>query len=80
MNRFSGDESGVYVLDQRSESGEGLDAFESDPTRVWLRKLRDLPPVRLAKVLRVRDEIARGTYETEERWRIAIDRLMEELG
>jgi hypothetical protein len=84
MKRFDGDESGVFVLDPR-EARVGGDAGRDDvnrdqtEARAWLKKLRELPPVRLAKVLKVREEIAKGTYESEEKWRIAIDRLLEEL-
>jgi hypothetical protein len=74
MNRFDGDESGVFVLDPREARAD-----EIETARDWLKKLRELPEVRLAKVLKVREEIAKGTYETEEKWRIAVDRLLEEL-
>lgn len=77
MKRFDGDESGVFVLDPRDARVDG-DAGKSE-ARAWLKRLRELPPVRLAKVLKVREEIAKGSYETEEKWRVAIDRLLEEL-
>ena len=35
--------------------------------------------IRADLVARVRREIAAGTYETEEKWEIALDRLMERL-
>ena len=40
----------------------------------------DASRVRWDLVRRVRGEIARGTYETEERWQVVADRLLRELG
>lgn len=37
-------------------------------------------PVRWGLVNRVRQEIADGTYETQEKWEAALDRLLERLG
>ena len=39
----------------------------------------DDPPIRKALVERVRREIAAGTYDTEEKWEIALDRLLDRL-
>ncbi len=36
-------------------------------------------PIRLDLVLRVRAEIGRGTYDTEEKWEIALDRLLDRM-
>src|SRR5258706_3677116 len=54
MNRFDGDESGVFVLDPRD--GRVGDTHEDLEARDWLKKLRELLPVRLAKVMKVREE------------------------
>jgi anti-sigma28 factor (negative regulator of flagellin synthesis) len=40
---------------------------------------RRLRPIRWELVNRVRQEIADGTYETPERWDVALDRLMDRL-
>jgi negative regulator of flagellin synthesis FlgM len=37
------------------------------------------PLFRAALVERIRREIAAGTYETPEKWEIALDRLLERL-
>lgn len=79
---FGGEESGVFVLDRPERDdgafGTGRSSRE-DEARGWLAKLRALPPVRLAKVMKIREQIARGTYETEAKWRVAIERLLEDL-
>ena len=36
-------------------------------------------PIRAGLVARIRREIAAGTYDTEEKWEIALDRLFDEL-
>ena len=42
-------------------------------------KIHDLPEIRQELVQRVKEEIAAGTYETEERIEGTITRLMDEL-
>ncbi|HMP01919.1 MAG TPA: hypothetical protein PKD86_06715 [Gemmatales bacterium] len=37
------------------------------------------PDVRQGLVARVRHEIALGVYETEEKWAIAVDRLIDDV-
>lgn len=39
----------------------------------------DDPPIRKDLVDRVRREIAAGTYDTEEKWEAALDRLLDRL-
>ena len=43
------------------------------------RKPRDAKPIRQDLVDRVRKEIEAGTYETEEKWEAALERLLEHL-
>jgi hypothetical protein len=71
MNRVSNDlyESGVFLMEP-----------ESQEAKKWLKQLREMPDVRLKKIMRIRAEIAKGTYETAAKWRIALDRLIGELG
>ena len=45
----------------------------------YLDRIRHLPGARLDRVDQVRDAIARGEYETEEKLRSAIDRILEDL-
>lgn len=44
-----------------------------------LERLRSLPDVRAAKVDSIRTSIASGTYETPERMKVALQRLLEDL-
>jgi len=52
---------------------------ESDEGRKWLKQLRDMPSSRLKKIMRIREEIQKGTYETKDKWRVALDRLIRDL-
>lgn len=44
-----------------------------------LERLRSLPDVRAAKVDAIRASIARGTYDTPERMKVALQRLLDDL-
>ncbi|WP_428387704.1 flagellar biosynthesis anti-sigma factor FlgM [Mucisphaera sp.] len=67
----------------QSESAEAVrrpsDQAEISPAAQILSKLADLPP-RLGLVADIREQIANGTYETEERLNGAVDALAEDLG
>ena len=43
------------------------------------KKPRNARPIRMDLVKRVRKEIADGTYDTDEKWEAALDRLLERL-
>jgi negative regulator of flagellin synthesis FlgM len=51
----------------------------SDAGRL-VEKVHDLPDVRQDRVSQIRAQIAEGTYETEEKLRIAVGRLLDEIG
>jgi len=51
----------------------------SDAGRL-VEKVHDLPDVRQDRVNQIRAQIAEGTYETEEKLRIALGRLLDEIG
>lgn len=40
---------------------------------------KDAQPIRMDLVTRIRQEIAAGTYDTEEKWEAALDRLLDRL-
>ena len=42
-------------------------------------KIQELPDIRTELVQRVKAELASGTYETQEKLDVAIDRLMDDL-
>ncbi len=44
-----------------------------------LDKVHDLPDVRWDRVAKIKAEIANGTYETEEKLQIAVERLLDEI-
>lgn len=50
----------------------------SEPTKP-AKKRKDKKPIRMELVERVRKEIAAGTYDTQEKWEAALDRLLERL-
>ncbi|GAB4128579.1 flagellar biosynthesis anti-sigma factor FlgM [Thermopirellula anaerolimosa] len=45
-----------------------------------LDKVHDLPDVRWDRIARIKAEIANGSYETEEKLQIAVERLLDEIG
>ena len=72
MNRMSS-------ISMMSGSGVFLMEPESDEARKWLKQLREMPDVRLKKIMKLRAEIQKGKYETAAKWRVALDRLLEDL-
>jgi negative regulator of flagellin synthesis FlgM len=58
----------------------GSDRVELSDRAQFLDKLRALPEVRTARVEAVRDALAAGTYESDEKLDIAMSRLLDELG
>ena len=55
------------------------DVIEISDVAKLAAKIAELPPVRTELVERVKAEIVAGTYETNEKLDIAVDKLMEEL-
>jgi negative regulator of flagellin synthesis FlgM len=56
------------------------DELELSPMGQLLDKVQELPDIRSDLVARIRAEIAAGTYETEEKLEIALERLLDEIG
>jgi len=52
---------------------------EGPPKNKKNRKIHEDPFVRKDLVARVRQEIADGTYDTQEKWEAALDRLLDHL-
>jgi negative regulator of flagellin synthesis FlgM len=61
-------------------SGAIQDELEISDAARLLAQVSEIPDVRQERVDRIRAEIAAGTYETEEKLQIAIERLLEEIG
>jgi len=55
------------------------DRVEISQLARMMGKIAQLPPVRQDKIDQVKAAIASGSYETPDKWDIAIDRLLEEL-
>jgi len=67
------------VLKVPPRQHEPRDVIEISVAAKLAATLRELPEVRKDLVARVRAEIQNGTYVTEEKLEIALDKLMEEL-
>ncbi len=62
---------------QRSSSGS--DEVEISAAARLIDAVRELPEIRQDRVQEIRTAIANGTYETEEKLQIALDRLLDEI-
>lgn len=73
-------DSGVFMLDpaEREMLGQLADKAteEVDQNARFLDLARSLPKVRLDKVMKVREEIAAGTYVTDEKISATVDRFL----
>jgi hypothetical protein len=73
-------DSGVFMLDpaEREMLGALADQAteEVDQNARFLELARSLPKVRLDKVMKVREEIAAGTYMTDEKLQATVDRFL----
>ena len=58
----------------------GDDRVEVSDQARFLAKLNEMPEVRSELIERVRGEIANGTYDTDERFDLAVDAMLGELG
>ena len=66
-------------LGEQPESAAGDDVPAPPPVKKPRKPRRDARPIRQDLVDRVRKEIADGTYDTEEKWEAALERLLEQL-
>lgn len=76
-------DSGVFMLDPADRERLGALADEAtggadvvDQNARLLERARALPAVRLDKVMKVREEIAAGTYITDEKLQATVDRFL----
>ena len=56
------------------------DESEDEAHRRFLKVARELPAVRLQKVMEIRRQIASGTYLTEDKLASTVSRLLKSLG
>jgi anti-sigma28 factor (negative regulator of flagellin synthesis) len=80
---FDGSESGVFLMEPKQTNRRGAEH------RRWLDKVRAMDSTnterqvtesRLAKIQRIRKQIQNGTYETEAKWEVALNRLLRDIG
>lgn len=55
------------------------DRVEISELANFLGRLAELPEERARKIVEVRDQIANGTYETQQKMDVVVERLMNEL-
>ncbi|MFO0827531.1 MAG: flagellar biosynthesis anti-sigma factor FlgM [Phycisphaerales bacterium] len=70
--------SGAERLDAPQRDGH-RDRVELSEHARWLEALRTMPPIRAEKVAQVKAAIANGTYETDDKLNLAIDRLLDDV-
>ena len=83
---MSNSDSGTFLLDPADrallsachEANTKAEA-EDEAHRRFLKLARDLPAIRLKKVLKIRRMIADGTFMTEERLQETVDRLLASM-
>ncbi len=63
----------------KTDRVQGEDRVEISEVARWKAKLAEIPAVRETLVEAIRAEIEAGTYETDEKIRIAAERLLADL-
>jgi negative regulator of flagellin synthesis FlgM len=58
----------------------GADELDISSEADMVSRARDLPDVRADKVASIKAQIAKGTYDTDEKLDIAMSRLLDEIG
>lgn len=82
---FNGSDSGTFLLDPEEQAllKACADRWSQDEElevhRRFLKIARELPAVRLEKVLKIRKQIADGTYLTDDKLQATVDRVLEAL-
>ncbi|MEQ8788541.1 MAG: flagellar biosynthesis anti-sigma factor FlgM [Pirellulaceae bacterium] len=63
-----------------ANSVTGADQLDISSQASYVSQARDLPDIRADRVAEIRQQIASGAYETDEKLDIALDRLLAEIG
>jgi negative regulator of flagellin synthesis FlgM len=58
----------------------GSDEVHISPEANLVARVHDLPEMRQERIDQIRAQIASGTYETEAKLGVALDRLLDEIG
>jgi len=67
------------ALQEKTAVNSQADRVELSDHARFLDRLRQFPEVRMDRIERIRQAIDDGSYETDEKIEVAIDRLVEEL-
>jgi negative regulator of flagellin synthesis FlgM len=70
---------GTVASPQKGASTYGTDQVDISPEAEFLSLAHSLPDIRQDRVAEIRAQIASGTYETDEKLNVALDRLLDEL-
>lgn len=63
----------------KGSSTYGTDQVDISPEAEFLSLAHSLPDIRADRVADLRAQIASGTYETDEKLNVALDRMLDEL-
>lgn len=64
----------------KASSPHGPDQLEISQEAQLISQAREVPEVRADRVAAIKAEIQNGTYETQEKLDIALERLLDEIG
>lgn len=65
---------------QTNSHFNGPDQLDISPEAQLISQTREVPGIRADRVAAIRAEIQNGTYETDEKLNVALDRLLDEIG
>lgn len=60
-------------------STRGADQLDISPQAELLSRMRDIPEIRVDRVMELREAIESGDYETPEKLDLALERLLDEI-
>lgn len=74
-------DSGVFCIDPLREAFqlEAREETKSEKVKRLVGRLNRMPAVREDRVRMIREQIANGTFDTEERWARAVEKLRGDL-
>jgi hypothetical protein len=78
-SRFEGSAKENLVAEQDLLMEQILENINTTPIGQVLKKIAALPEVRKEKVLDLRQQLSKGSYQLNERLDIALDKVLEDL-
>lgn len=67
-------------LAAQSGHARGADQLDISREAELISRVRDVPDIRTERVAEIRAAIEAGTYETDEKLDLAVERLLDEIG